>query len=279
MKEHDQHTSPITSPKQLIIVVVLAFVVPVLVIVLLSQLITGTPHGEKEDDARILARIKAVGSVVLADASAPKGNLPGEAVYAQVCKTCHDPGIAGAPKTGDKAAWQPRLAQGQATMVQHAIAGYQGKAGVMPPRGGNADLTDAEVERAVVHMANQVDAGWKEPAAPAAAATVVAAGAAPTNVAAAPAAAAAVTAAKPDGKKVYETGCIACHGAGIAGAPKLGDTAVWAPRLAEGIDTLHKHAIEGYQGKAGVMPPKGGNTALPDADVKAAVDYMAAAAK
>lgn len=69
-----------------------------------------------------------------------------------------------------------------------------------------------------------------------------------------------------------------CHGAGIAGAPKFGDKAAWAPRLAEGAATLYQHAIAGFQGKAGVMPPKGGSSA-PDADVKAAVDYMAAAAK
>jgi cytochrome c5 len=103
-------------------------------------------------------------------------------------------------------------------------------------------------------------------------------GAAPggaTTVAAAPAAAA----GKADGKKVYETTCNVCHGAGIAGAPKFGDKAAWAPRLAQGVNVLHQHALQGFQGKAGLMPPKGGNTALADADVAAAVDYMAAAAK
>ena len=174
MKEHDPHSSPIKSPKQLIIVVVLAFAVPILVIVLLSQLITGTPRGEKEDNQRVLSRIRAVGTVAMADTSAPKGNLTGDAVYAQVCKTCHEPGLAGAPKTGDKGAWAARFAQGQAAVVQHAIAGYQGKAGVMPAKGGNPDLTNAEVERAVVYMANQSGASWKEPAAPAAPAAAAA---------------------------------------------------------------------------------------------------------
>ncbi|MEP7275105.1 MAG: c-type cytochrome, partial [Betaproteobacteria bacterium] len=74
-------------------------------------------------------------------------------------------------------------------------------------------------------------------------------------------------------------GCIACHGAGIAGAPKFGDKGAWAPRLAQGVNTLYTHAIAGYTGKAGMMPAKGGNAALSDAEVKAAVDYMAAAAK
>jgi cytochrome c5 len=76
------------------------------------------------------------------------------------------------------------------------------------------------------------------------------------------------------GKSVYEGTCVACHGAGIAGAPKFGDKAAWAPHIAKGIATLHEHAIKGFQGKAGMMPPKGGNMSLSDADVKAAVDYM-----
>ena len=72
---------------------------------------------------------------------------------------------------------------------------------------------------------------------------------------------------------------MACHGAGIAGAPKFGDKAAWAERLAQGADTLHKHALEGYQGKAGFMPAKGGRTDLTDQSVMNAVDYMTEAAK
>jgi len=290
MKEHDQHVSPIQSPRQLIIVVALAFIVPIAIIVLLSQLVTGGPHGSNEADPRVLSRIQAFGNVVLADASGPKGNLAGDAVYGQVCKTCHDAGLAGAPKAGDKSAWAARIAQGQGTLVQHAVAGYQGKAGVMPPKGGSADLSDAEVERAVVYLANQAGAGWKEAAptaaaaaaaptaAPAAATTASASAAAPAKVAAV--AAAAATAAPPaDGKKTYESVCIACHGAGIAGAPKFGDKAAWAPRIAQGAATLYTHAIAGFTGKGGMMPAKGGMASLPDADVKAAVDYMVGAAK
>ena len=78
-----------------------------------------------------------------------------------------------------------------------------------------------------------------------------------------------------DGKKTYETVCFACHGAGVAGAPKFGDKAAWAPRVARGKDALHASALKGK----GAMPPKGGNPALSDADVAAAVDYMVAAAK
>ena len=96
-----------------------------------------------------------------------------------------------------------------------------------------------------------------------------------TPVVAAPAAPAAVL----SGEQVYATTCIACHGAGIAGAPKFGDKAAWAPRLAEGALALHKHALEGFQGKTGVMPPKGGRTDLGDQSILNAVDYMANAAK
>jgi cytochrome c5 len=81
------------------------------------------------------------------------------------------------------------------------------------------------------------------------------------------------------GDSVYKAACSACHTAGVAGAPKSGDKAAWAPRVAQGKDTLYKHAIQGFQGKMGVMPAKGGNTSLSDADVKAAVDFMLAAVK
>ncbi len=81
------------------------------------------------------------------------------------------------------------------------------------------------------------------------------------------------------GKKVYDGACFACHAAGVAGAPKLGDKAAWGPRIAQGNDTLYTHAIKGFQGKAGMMPPKGGNMSLPDDDVKAGVDYMVSKGK
>ncbi|HBI49526.1 MAG TPA: cytochrome c5 family protein [Moraxellaceae bacterium] len=75
------------------------------------------------------------------------------------------------------------------------------------------------------------------------------------------------------GEKLFGSVCATCHTAGLMGAPKLGDKAAWAPRIAQGKDTLYKNAIVGYQGKAGVMPAKGGSQAS-DEEVKAAVDYM-----
>ena len=309
MTEHDPHSSPIKTPKQLIIVVLLAFLVPITVIGLLSQLFTSTGRDAHEDEQRVLERIKPVGTVVMAEASAPHGSLSGEQVFAQVCKTCHETGLAGAPKAGDKAAWGPRVAEGEKTLVQHAIGGYQGKTGVMPPKGGSTDLTDDEVHRAVVYLANLAGAGWKEPAptatASAAPATAPAATAEASNAttATAPAAAVSATAAAPaatataasaaaappstasatttasagaaNGKAVYDETCHVCHATGLAGSPKFGDKAAWAPRIATGIDALHKAAINGLN----AMPPRGGNASLSDAQVKAAVDYMVSAAK
>jgi cytochrome c5 len=77
-----------------------------------------------------------------------------------------------------------------------------------------------------------------------------------------------------DGKGVYDAACTACHAAGIAGAPKSGDAGAWGPRIAQGKDTLYKHAIEGFTGKTGIMPAKGGRTDLSDDLIRQAVDYM-----
>jgi cytochrome c5 len=90
---------------------------------------------------------------------------------------------------------------------------------------------------------------------------------------AAPAAAAPV-AAKLSGEQVYNAACFACHGAGVGGAPKIGDKAAWKPRVAQGPATLHKHALEGFQGQAGYMPPKGGRVDLSDDEIIGAVDFM-----
>jgi len=95
-------------------------------------------------------------------------------------------------------------------------------------------------------------------------------------VAAAPGAAAAKPAAgAADGKQVFDSTCTACHSTGVAGAPKLGDKAAWAPRIKQGMDTLLQSALKGK----GAMPPKGGNASLSDADVRAAIEFMVSQAK
>ena len=90
---------------------------------------------------------------------------------------------------------------------------------------------------------------------------------------------AANAAVKDSGKATFNTTCVACHGAGVAGAPKFGDKAAWAPHIAKGLPTLYAHALHGFSGTKGFMPAKGGNPGLSDADVKAAVRYMVAHGK
>lgn len=289
---HNEHESLIKTPKQLIAVIAAAFIVPILVIVLLTKFVAGEKGGNaglsnEQIAEATAARIRPVGDegFTLKDASGPRQLQTGEGVYKAVCATCHDGGLAGAPKTGDAGGWSARIAQGYDKLVANAINGIRG----MPAKGGNPDLDDVEVARAVVFMANKAGASFKEPAvkgAPAAAAaapaaeTTTAPGAAPAGAtaagaapaAAAPAATAAVSA--DTGKKIYDSACMACHAAGVAGAPKFGDKAAWAPRLKKGADTLHASAIKGLN----AMPPKGGSSAS-DAEIKAAVDYMIAAAK
>ena len=98
---------------------------------------------------------------------------------------------------------------------------------------------------------------------------------APAAVAAAPTTDGAAAPVAASGKSVYDASCQACHGAGVAGAPKLGDKAAWAPRIGTGIAALQTSVLKGKN----AMPPKGGNLSLSDADVKAAVDYMVSQAK
>ena len=352
----EQHSSPIKTPKQLITVVVLAFVVPVLIIVLLVKYVVGEKStgagAEAMTPEAVAERLRPVGSVVLAQATGPRTLQSGEAVYNLACSACHTTGAAGAPKTGDTAAWAPRLKQGYDTLVRHAVEGFKG----LPAKGGNTDLDAIEVARAMVHMTNQSGAKFKEPdpvktgehtgqqvvaeacaachetgangapkigdwaawkpriekglntlyesaitghggmparggmakltdaeirraieymfnaskqAAPAAAGAAPAVAAAAVPVAAAAAAAPAKADASA-GKKLYDTACMACHAAGVAGAPKLGDKAAWAPRLPAGVDALTATVIKGK----GAMPPRGAAAGATDADIRAAVEYM-----
>ncbi|MDY0331080.1 MAG: c-type cytochrome [Thiomonas sp.] len=165
------------------------------------------------------------------------------------------------------------------------IAYYIGSSS-QPPAGSEA-LATAAVNARIAPAGSAAVAGSSEAAAQQNAASMSTVAATPAASGSATAATPAgsgsasampVAAAKVDGKSVYESTCIACHGAGVAGAPKVGDKAAWAPIIAQGDAVLYDRAIHGYTGKRGVMPPKGGSTASDD-EVKAAVDYMVSQSK
>jgi cytochrome c5 len=239
---HDAHAS-IAHWKQPIIATGLALVATIAILVLLTQMVTDTPTAAKDDDAAVLSRLKPVGELQIAAASAPKGQLTGEQVYSQVCKTCHEGGLAGAPKSGDKKAWSKIIAQGLATTVDHAVKGIR----AMPPKGGNPDFENIEIERAVVFMANQAGANWK----------------------AAPLAATAQGAER-SGQEVVNLVCAKCHATGERGAPKIGDRAAWRPRAAKGLAAVTQAALKGHGG----MPARAGMADLSDTEIKRAIEYM-----
>lgn len=306
-QEHvEEHASLIKTPKQLIVTVVLAFLVPIIIILMLVNMVASYGRSGAGSNAltpeAIDKRIAPVAGFDLVDANAPKVFKTGEQVFSSVCTSCHTAGVAGAPKVGDNAAWAPRIKEGLDAMFNIALHGK----GAMPPKGGNPSLSDYEVERAVVFMANKSGGNFKEPEAPAqpngnqaqaqgqpaapaqpAPATAAAKPAAPAPAPAAqaqaqapagqaPAAAPAQQAAvNPAGEKLYKTTCFACHGSGVAGAPKFGSKADWDKYIQTGMDAMVKTAISGK----GAMPPKGGAMNASDDDIRAAVQYMVQAAK
>ena len=288
---HDDgpHEGPIKTPKQLILAVLFAFIVPIIVIVLLVEYVNSSHRPAAGSTGlspeAVAERIAPVGKVEIKDASDLSTLKSGEQVFAAQCTTCHTAGLVGAPKLGDADAWGPRIKTGFDALVHSALAGK----GQMGAQGGG-DFTDLEVARAVVFMANKGGAKFDEPkavaaAAPGAAAPATAAAPAPapspaqaatpapaTTVAAAtPAPAAAKADAVPT---LYTQLCQTCHAAGVAGAPKLGDKAAWAPRIAEGMDKIMAIVINGK----GAMPPKGGSTAS-EAELRTVVTYMVNASK
>jgi cytochrome c5 len=294
---HDEHVSPIKTPKQLAIVLALAFLVPIALFLLLSQLVTGVRRDDTGgSEAQVLSRIKPVGEVTLAGAAGARASMSGEQVFQAICKTCHEPGIAGAPKVGDKTAWAGPIKKGYETLVQHALNGFQEAGKVMPPRGGNPDLSDVEVERALVYMANRSGASFKEPAATATASTApapaapavpapaaaAAAGAASAAPAAAPPALAAAPATKAgapldlqSGQAMMQKyGCAACH---AVDKSIVGPAYTLVATKYRGDNTaaakLEQKVKAGGSGVWGPvpMPP---NSAVPDADIKALVSWI-----
>lgn len=187
---HHEHQSAIRTPKQLIAAVIGFFLVVILGIILLVQYVTqqklsGAGSTAQSPEA-IASRLKPVADegFTLKDANGPKVLQTGEAIYTSTCQACHGAGVAGAPKVGDAGAWGARIAQGYDTIVKHAIEGIR----AMPAKGGNPELDDVEVARAVVFMANQSGGKFKEPEVPAAPAAAAAAAGDAAAPAAAPAA-------------------------------------------------------------------------------------------
>lgn len=197
----EAHTGPIKNPKQLLLAVFFSFIAPIAIIVgLVAFVVSGTrPSGTAEGDSMALYgvsqdardreladRLKKVGAIEIRDANRPLAT--GEAVFKAQCIACHGaPGIPGAPHLNDAAAWGPRIGQGYATLLEHALKGK----GAMPPQGGG-DFEDLEIGRAVVYLANAGGAKFDVPDRPAAAApadgAAPAAEAAPAAPAPAPAA-------------------------------------------------------------------------------------------
>ena len=166
----EAHEGPIKTPKQLIVTVILAFIVPVILIFLLINLVlSGSSRGagsEALSPEAIASRIKPVAGFALVDANAPKVFKTGQQVFESTCSACHGAGIAGAPKVGDAAAWGPLINTGLDEMLKVALEGK----GAMPPKGGNPTLSDFEIQRAIVYMANQSGGSLPEPEEPAPAA-------------------------------------------------------------------------------------------------------------
>ena len=257
-------------------------VIVIAVIFFLIKLAGSGSYGDVNEttEAATQTRIQPVGQLKMGD-GIPVGERQGDQIFNKICIQCHaaDSIVPNAPKFENKGDWAPRIAQGFDTLFQHALNGFN----AMPAKGGAADLTDQELKRAITYMANKAGGTFPDPdaAAPADAAASGEAASAPAADATAPADAPKADAAKAedkgaaaggaDGKKVYEATCQACHGGAVPGIPHVGKKEDWAPRIKQGKDTLHKHALEGFN----AMPAKGGNGSLSDDEVKAAVDYMA----
>jgi cytochrome c5 len=161
-EEHDPHSSFIKTPQQLIIVILASFLVPIIGILLLVQLVISKPGADPNalKAEAVAARLQPVGKVEVSAPAAPPGQRTGDEIVKNVCAACHEAGIAKAPKIGDKAHWGQLAKAGLPSMLETAKKGK----GAMPPKGG-ADITDAELARAIVFMANQSGQNLKAPAA------------------------------------------------------------------------------------------------------------------
>lgn len=174
--------------------------------------------------------------------AAQSSDRSGKDVVAKVCSTCHATGTNGAPKIGDAKAWSKRAERGLADLTEHALKGIRN----MPAHGGNPNVSDLEIERAITFMVNQSGGHWAEPISRTAAV------------------------AERSGKQIVEIQCIKCHQTGVGGAPKMGDRAAWIKRGSAGMDSLVRSSINGHGG----MPARGGMADLTDSEIRGAVVYM-----
>jgi cytochrome c5 len=166
----------------------------------------------------------------------------GETVVATVCANCHATGRDGAPRIGDSKAWEARSKRGLSSLTDSALQGVR----KMPPHGGQLDVTDVEIKRAITFMVNKSGGHWVEP----------------IDRRHPP--------AERSGESIVKAQCSKCHSTGANGAPKIGDKDAWIQRARLGFDSVVRSAINGH----GAMPARGGMADLTDAEMRAAVTYM-----
>ena len=176
------------------------------------------------------------------DAGAQGVERSGKEVVESACSACHATGVRGAPRIGDKKAWSKLAARGLSGLTKVALTGIRD----MPPHGGNPNLTDTEIERAITDMVNQSGGHWREPVSRT------------------------TRTAERTGEQIVSLRCSNCHLTGVNGAPKIGEKPDWIPRLKPGLDIVVRSAINGHGG----MPPRGGMADLTDAEIRSAIVYM-----
>ena len=188
------------------------------------------------------AVLAAMAALPLAAAAAFPGERTGKEVVDHVCAACHTSGLNGAPKIGDKQAWEERSKRGLSALTATALEGVR----KMPPHGGSLSLNDIELKRAITHMVNQSGGSWTEP----------------IDRRHLP--------RQRTGEQVVQSQCVKCHGQGLNGAPRIGDKAAWIDRAKLGFDSVVRSAINGH----GAMPARGGQASFTDDEMRAAVAYM-----
>jgi len=187
----------------------------------------------------VLASVLLIAQQPVQAAAAEK---TGKEVVDTACIACHGTGANSAPKIGDRKAWGERARKGLSSLTANALQGIR----QMPPHGGNPDLTDLEIKRAITYMVNASGAHWREP----------------------------IDKANPpgarSGEQIARAQCVKCHETSVGGAPRIGDRAAWTPRMKQGLDAVVRSAINGHGG----MPARGGMADLTDAEIRSAVIYM-----